>query len=129
MSADGLLGTLVEQERAALDRWAEGDTRGYAARMADRATYFDHATPARLGGRDAITHHVGAFHGMFRVPRYEIVDPILHHDGDLAVLAFNWDPYDEEGQLIRRWNATSVYRKTEGEWRMIHAHWAMAGQT
>jgi len=48
----------------------------------------------------------------------------MHQSGDLAVLAFNWAPYDAQGQRLARWNATSVYRRFGGDWRIVHAHWS-----
>jgi ketosteroid isomerase-like protein len=124
--ADTLLNELLALERAALDDWSRGDTPGYAARLADHATYFDHATPARLEGQRAVVAHVRNFEGKFSIPRYEIVDPVVHRSGDLAVLAFNWDPYAADDTLIVRWNATSVYGRVDGGWRIVHAHWSMA---
>jgi ketosteroid isomerase-like protein len=125
MTNEGLMDTLLAQERAALDRWARGDTPGYAATLAEQATYFDHVTRERLQGRAAIASHVRAFEGQIDIPRHEIVNPALHHDGALAILAFNWDAYDAGGQLLARWNATSAYRRVDGEWRIIHTHWSM----
>lgn len=129
MSADSLLETLLALERAALDRWSQGDTLGYTAAMADHATLLDHATRELLQGLAAIREHAGAFQGKINIPRYEIVNPVIHHDGDLAVLAFNWDPYAADGQLIMRWNATSVYGRVNGQWRIIHAHWSVAAKS
>jgi hypothetical protein len=126
MSDDTLLQMLLALERAALDRWSKGDTVGYTTSMNDAVTYFDHVTPGLLQGTEAVRKHVSAFQGKFTIPRYEIVHPVIHHSGDLAVLAFNWDPYDAEGRLIIRWNATSVYRRVGGAWRMVHAQWAKA---
>ena len=126
MAAETLLNELLAREREALDSWSPRDTPGYAAMLDDHATYFDHATRARLAGRPAVDAHVRAFEGKFSFPRYEIVEPILHQSGDVAVLAFNWDPYGPDDQLIVRWNATSVYRRVDGRWRIVHAHWSMA---
>jgi hypothetical protein len=125
MRARTLLDELLTLEREGLDLWAGGDTPGYAARLDEGASYFDHATPARLHGRAAIDTHVRAFEGHIDVPRHEIVNPVLHEDGHLAVLAFNWDPYDAQGHLLARWNATSVYRLGEQGWRIVHTHWSM----
>ena len=125
MADNRLLEELLTLERAALDCWARGDTAGYAATLAEGATYFDHVTPERLHGRAAVETHVRAFAGQIDVPRHEIVGPAIHHDGDIAVLAFNWDPYDAEDRLIVRWNATSVYGRAGGRWRILHAHWSM----
>jgi ketosteroid isomerase-like protein len=82
-------------------------------------------TPAGLHGRPAIETHVRAFEGQIDVPRHEFVDPVLHQDGDLGVLAFNWDACDAQGNLLSRWNATSVYRRGEQGWRIVHTHWSM----
>jgi len=124
MTGPQLMETLLARERAALDRWAQGNTLGYAESIADEATYFDHATRQRLHGAAAIRAHVGAFQGTFSVPRYEILDPVMHTSGDLAVLAFNWAPYDGEGRPLPLWNATSVYRRDGDEWAMVHMHWS-----
>ena len=126
MPVERLLNELLAREREALDHWSSGNTPGYAAMMDEGATYFDHVTRSRLTGRSAVDAHVRAFEGQFSIPRYEIVNPVVHHDGDLAVLAFNWDPYGADGRLIVRWNATSVYRRVNGDWRMLHAHWSTA---
>jgi ketosteroid isomerase-like protein len=128
MTDDRLKDTLLARERAGLDLWARGDTPGYAARLAEHATYFDHVTRERLQGRAAIASHVRAFEGKIDIPRHDIVNAALHHHGDIAVLGFNWDPYDAEGRMIGRWNATSVYGKVDGEWRVIHTHWSMVPQ-
>ena len=126
MSDDALLQTLLTLERSALDRWSEGDTVGYTSTMSDDATYFDHATPELLQGIEAIRSHVGGFQGTFRIPRYEITSPVLHRSADLAVLAFNWDPFGPDGRALMRWNATTIYRRVGDRWRLIHAQWAKA---
>ncbi len=124
MSDDKLLETLVALERGALDLWARGDTLGYATHLADDATYFDHATRERLQGIEAIRAHVAAFHGKFSFPRHEIINAAAHRDGNFAVLAFNWEPYGADGQPVMRWNATSVYSRVDGAWRIRHTHWS-----
>lgn len=121
-----VLEALLALERAALDRWARGDTLGYAELFADDATYFDHMTRARLHGLETVRKHVLNYQGKINIPRHEIVDPVVHHDGNLGVLVFNWDPYGPDGQRLPRWNATSVYRRVGGSWRIVHAHWAVA---
>ena len=50
----------------------------------------------------------------------------MHRSGDLAVLAFNWDPYGPDDKQLMRWNATSVYRRIGNEWRIVHTQWAIA---
>jgi ketosteroid isomerase-like protein len=125
MDEDATRDTILALEREALTRWCAGDTLGYAARLADTATYFDHATRARLEGAEAIRGHVAQWQGKIQVPRFEMAHPAIHVAGDVAVLAFNFETYSAQGELTSRWNATSVYRRVEGEWRLVHAHWAV----
>ncbi|MFC1761339.1 hypothetical protein ACFL6U_04595 [Planctomycetota bacterium] len=40
--------TIIALEKAALDRWNNGDTSGYLEIYAKEITYFDETTPARL---------------------------------------------------------------------------------
>src|SRR5262245_8716114 len=125
MEDETLLDRLLALERVALDRWSQGDTLGYASMLADEATYFDHVTRERLHGLPAIREHVSAFQGKINIPRHEIVNPAMHRSADLAVLAFNWDPYGPDGKRLMRWNATSVYRRVRNEWRIVHTQWAI----
>jgi ketosteroid isomerase-like protein len=58
-----------------------------------------------------------------------MVNPVVHMDGNVAVLTFNLVNYGKplgsaEEQVLARWNATEVYRATDGAWRIIHTHWS-----
>ncbi len=53
----------------------------------------------------------------------------LERAGDLAVLSYNLGTYvaAEHGgeKLLRAWNATEVYRRIAGAWRIVHSNWAI----
>jgi quercetin dioxygenase-like cupin family protein len=58
-----------------------------------------------------------------------MIDPRVQVDGNLAVLSFNLVDYGKptgstQEIAVARWNATEVYRRDAGEWRIMHTHWS-----
>ena len=50
-------------------------------------------------------------------------------EGNVAVLSFNLVNYGKPTgsateTVLARWNATEVYRRQNGAWRIIHTHWS-----
>lgn len=119
---------IIALERAALDRWGQGDPGGYLELYAADVTYFDPVQPARVDGRDAMTALYAPFVGQIRVDRYDLIAPMVQRHGEVAVLTFNLVSYqtapDGREAAVARWNATAVYRRDGGAWRSIHAHWS-----
>lgn len=65
----------------------------------------------------------------FTEPRYDMLDPVVQVEGNIAVLTFNLVNYGKpsgsvEETVLARWNATEVYRESGGAWRIIHTHWS-----
>ena len=116
--------TILALESAALERWSKGDPHGFSENAADHITYFDHLTQTRRDGIAAVKEHLARFEGNVDVPKSRMVNPGVRVYGDLAVLTFNWETYSNDGDLTSRWNATEVFRRTEGQWKYIHMHWA-----
>ena len=124
---------IISLERAALDRWITADPDGYLSLYARDATYFDPFREKRVDGLDELNVRMAAMRGMtlpFTEPRYEMINPVVHVDGNVAVLTFNLVNYGKpsgsaEDVILARWNATEVYRCTlDGAWRIIHTHWS-----
>ena len=123
---------IISLERAALDRWIRGDPDGYLSLYAKDATYFDPFRKKRVNGLDELNARMAAMRGVtlpFTEPRYDMINPLVHLDGNVAVLTFNLVNYGKpsgrnEEAVLTRWNATEVYREIDGAWRIIHAHWS-----
>ncbi len=123
---------IISLERAALDRWITGDPDGYLSLYSGDATYFDPFREKRVDGLDELNARMAPMRGMtlpFTEPRYEMIDPVVQVDGNLAVLTFNLVNYGKpsgsvEETILARWNATEVYRSIDGAWRIIHTHWS-----
>jgi len=123
---------IISLERAALDRWITADPDGYLSLYTRDATYFDPFRDKRVDGLDELSAQAAAMRGMtlpFTEPRYELIDPAVHVEGNVAVLTFNLVNYGKpsgsaEEKILARWNATEVYRVTDDAWRIIHTHWS-----
>jgi ketosteroid isomerase-like protein len=110
---------IISLERSALDRWIRADPDGYLSLYARDATYFDPFREKRVDGLDELNARMAAMRGVtlpFTEPRYDMINPVVQVQGNIAVLTFNL--------VLARWNATEVYREADGAWRIIHTHWS-----
>ena len=118
---------VIAVERAALDRWGQGDPSAYLALFEADVTYFDPMQERRVDGVEAMRALFEPIVGKIRVDRYDMLDPVVQQCGDVAVLTFNLVSYrtdDGVERAISRWNATEVYRRTVRGWRIWHSHWS-----
>ncbi|MGH8647573.1 MAG: nuclear transport factor 2 family protein [Gammaproteobacteria bacterium] len=62
----------------------------------------------------------------FTDARYEMIAPRVQHHDDVALLTFQVVNHGKlSGQpetVLSRWNATQVYRRIDGQWKIIHSH-------
>jgi len=117
---------ILALERAALDRWAQGDPLGYMERCADDVTYFDDiAAQHRVDGLVALRSYLGTLVGKIPPHRYELVEPKVQVYGDLGIVTLRYHPFAPDGAAQTPWKATSVYRRADGAWKAVHAHWSM----
>ena len=119
---------IVALERAALDRWGNGDPSGFLKISAPDVVYFDPYIERRIDGLVALTKYYDAIRGQVQIDRYELINPIVRVCGDAAVLTFNYVSWT--GEAESRWNCTEVYRRMDSTWRIIQTHWSytQAGQ-
>jgi hypothetical protein len=114
--------TILAMERAAFERWAEGDLSGFTEASDPEVDYFDPFLEARLEGLPALRALYGKF-PVIKVDRWEMINPRVVVSGDMGVLTFNFVSCTARGET--RWNTTEVYRRKNGQWRIIHTHWAL----
>ena len=115
---------LVALERAALDRWGKGDPGGFLDLYGSDITYFDPLTALRLDGHQAMVDYYRPWVGKIDVPRYEMLNPQVVVDGNMALLTYNLVNYTSDGQVGSRWNSTTVFQRRGGTWKSIHSHWS-----
>ncbi len=111
---------ILALEKAAMERWCKGDVEEYLRISSDEVTYFDPFTTKRLNGLPELSSYYRSFAGQFHFDRFEFVDPKIQLSGNVAVLTYNLVTY--VGSKEDRWNATMVYQKAGGKWKIIHTH-------
>lgn len=114
---------IIAMEQAALERWGKGDPSGFLEISAPDVVYFDPYIERRLDGWEALSKAYEAIRGMVHVDRFELLNPCVQAVNDMAVLTFNYVSYRDE--KATGWNCTEVYRRTDGQWRIIQTHWSL----
>lgn len=119
---------VIGLERAAMERWRQGDPSGFLEIIAEDYTYFDPSVDERVDGREAITVVYEGIRGQVSFSRFEMIEPRVQVAGDIAVLTFNFKSYgpDSAGSEVERshWHTTEVFRLHNGNWRLISSHWS-----
>ena len=113
---------ILALERGAFERWAKGDFSGFLEISDPEADYFDPFLEARLVGLPALRARYQATPWPV-VDRWEMINPRVVVSGDMGVLTFNFVSHTRAGET--RWNTTEVYRRRNGQWRILHTHWAL----
>jgi len=122
LAADDPAATVIALERAALDRWGNGDPMGFVEIAAPTITYFDPMLERRVDGRAAFARYMDGIKGKVHLDRYELLNPTVELAGNLAVLSFNY--VSHQGAASSRWNSTEVYHHDPEGWRLLHSHWS-----
>ena len=122
-------GEIIALERAALDRWGNGDIQGPLDLYSPDITYFDPFQEKRVDGIEAMRKLYAPIAGKLKIGRYEMTDPKVQQHGDVAILTFNLMDYvirqpGGPGNVKVPWNCTEVYVRTGGKWNVIHEHWS-----
>jgi ketosteroid isomerase-like protein len=107
------------------------DPDGYLDLYAQDVTYFDANTERRVVGLEDMRKRLAPIRELkppFSDARYELIEPRVQPDGDMALLTFNLITYGELADGVERelarWNSSEVYRRIDGRWRIIHSHWS-----
>ena len=114
---------ILALERGAFERWAKGDLNGFLELSDPEVDYFDPFLEARLDGLPALRALYEPMQGKIHVDRWEMINPRVLVSGDMGVLTFNFVG-DSKGRTAR-WNTTEVYRRKDGQWKIVHTHWAL----
>lgn len=119
-----LANKLIAMEKAALERWNNGDPSGYLEIYADDITYFDPFLKVRIDGKEELAKLYNSIKGHVKVSRYEMLNPQVQVKGDMAVLSFNLVSFEKEKE--HKWNCTEVYRhEANDSWEIVHCHWSL----
>lgn len=119
---------IVMLERAALDRWGNGDPNGFLELYAPDISYFDPVTTTRIDGHEAMVNYYRPWIGEIHIDRYEMLNPQVVVDGNMALLTYNLVNYIQDAAGVEsvgsRWNSTTVYQHRGDAWKALHSHWS-----
>jgi uncharacterized protein (TIGR02246 family) len=124
-SREDVSAAIIALEQTALDRWCTGDPTGFLEISAPDVVYFDPFLARRVDGLKALTAYYDSLRGTISASRWEIVDPRVQVEGDVAVLTFNFVSWGDSGDAMH-WHCTEVYERLDGAWRIIQTHWSVA---
>ncbi len=119
---------ILSLEQAAMERWRNGDPMGFVELSADDICYIDPGLLEPIQGIDAYRAAMEQLIGKIKYQGSEFVDPKVVLVGDAALLTFNYrsSSLSPAGDVLSQtpWNATEVYFKHHGEWKIVHTHWS-----
>lgn len=120
--------TILSLEQGAMERWRNGDPWGFVERSADDISYIDPGLARPVVGLEEYRAHLKPIEGKIHYPVSEFIDPRVVTVGDAAVLSYNYcstvlNP-DGTPREQTPWNATEVYFRREGQWKIVHSHWS-----
>ncbi len=116
--------TIVALEKAALEEWHNGNPTPFLELYSKDFTYFDPAQEKRLDGWDKIKELYENIRGKVKMDKFQIVNPVVQHIGNMAVLTYNLESY--AGETVWKENCTEVYRfEEDSKWKIIHSHWSI----
>src|SRR5438093_8217600 len=76
---------------------------------------------------EMVTYY-GPWTGKIQIARYEILNPQVVVEGNMALLTYNLVNYIRDAKGVEsmgsRWNSTTVYQRQSDTWKAIHSHWS-----
>jgi uncharacterized protein (TIGR02246 family) len=120
--------TILTLEKQAMERWRNGDPGGFVELSADDISYVDPGQVKPIVGLGSFMVYMRQFEKNMYYQRSEFIDPRVVEIGDAALLSYNYrsSVISPEGTVTARtpWNATEVYFRREGQWKIVHTHWS-----
>jgi ketosteroid isomerase-like protein len=120
--------TILSLEKAAMERWRNGDPMGFVEISAKDICYVDPGLAKPIIGLDAYKAYMQQVVGKVHYQGSEFIDPKVVEIGEASLLTYNYrsTTLTPDGMVSSQtpWNTTEVYFKREGEWKIVHTHWS-----
>jgi ketosteroid isomerase-like protein len=121
-------GTILSFENQAMERWRNGDPWGFVELSAEDIVYIDPGLASPIIGLEPYKAYMRKMEGQIHYPGSEFIQPKVVMVGDAAVLSYNYrsSKLSPEEIVLNQtpWNATEVYFRREGQWKIVHTHWS-----
>jgi ketosteroid isomerase-like protein len=120
--------TILSLEQAVMERWRNGDPFGFVELGAADICYVDPGQTKPILGLEEYRAYMQQIEGKVHYQRSEFIEPRVVVAGDAALLSYNYrsSVLAPEGTVVSQtpWNATEVYFRREGVWKIVHTHWS-----
>jgi uncharacterized protein (TIGR02246 family) len=120
--------TILSLEKGAMERWRHGDPMGFVEISAEDIVYVDPGLTKPIVGLAEFRAYMKQVKGKIHYQGSEFIDPRVVVVGDAAAMSYNYRSSDftPEGAIVAQtpWNATEVYFRRDGQWRIVHTHWS-----
>ena len=119
---------ILTLETQAMERWRQGDPGGFVELSADDITYIDPGITRPIVGLAEYSAFMEKLRGQVHYQGSEFINPLVVQSGDAAVLSYNYRStrLGPDGAVLGQtpWNVTEVYFRRQGQWRIVHGHFA-----
>ncbi len=120
--------TILNLEKAAMERWRNGDPLGFLEMSADDICYTDPGQAKPIIGMEAYRPFMQSLIGQIHYDKSEIIDPKVVIVGEATMLSYNnrSTSFNPDGTAASQtpWNCTVVYFRRQGKWKIVHNHWS-----
>lgn len=115
---------IIGLEKAALDKWFNGDTSGYEQLWSKHNfTYFDGVVTERIDDHATITKFLESIDGKLFADNYDFCNPRVQFGQDTAILTYQL--FAKTTLIDMEYNCIEVFQKeADGQWRVIHSTWS-----
>lgn len=120
--------TILSLEKQAMERWRNGDPWGFVELSAEDISYVDPGLTKPINGLEEYRAYMKQVEGKIHYQGSEFIDPRVVTAGEAAVLTYNYRStvLAPDGSVSSQtpWNATEVYFRRDGQWKIVHTHWS-----
>jgi ketosteroid isomerase-like protein len=120
--------SILSLEKAAMERWRNGDPLGFVELSAEDILYVDVGQTKPIQGLEAYRKYMQGLEGLIHYQGSEFIAPKVVVLGEAALLTYNYrsSVITPEGVVSSQtpWNCTEVYFKRQGAWKIVHNHWS-----
>lgn len=117
---------IIGLEKAALNKWFNGDTSGYNQLWSRRNfSYFDAVVSERIDSHTEIEKVLATIEGKLFADSYDFCNPRVQFSDDMSMGVLTYQLYAKTTLIDMAYNCIEVYHKeTDGQWHVVHSTWS-----
>lgn len=117
---------IIGLEKAALNKWFNGDTSGYNQLWSrDNFSYFDAVVSERIDSHDEIEKVLATIEGKLFADSYDFRNPRVQFSNDMSMGVLTFQLFAKTTLIDMEYNCIEVYHKeANGEWHVVHSTWS-----